>query len=416
MIAIPHIIHVDMDAFFVSLEVVRNPKLKGRPVIVGGGPYDRGVVSSASYEARRFGIRSGMPLYTARKLCAQAIFLPVDFAYYRRVAKKVFTVFHSFTPTVEVCSIDEAYLDLSGTDTLWGSPIAAAAQLQLAVARVTGGATCSVGIAPSRVAAKVGSGYKKPNGLTIITDPSSFFAPLPIGDIPGIGYATIPVLHNMGIGTVGDLQRMPEQELVRKFGATRGHHLLALAFGFDSNHIVAEQALPKSISKSTTLENPTQDHNYLLGIVSLFCDRLTSTLQEDGLYAHTVSLTFRLEGFYTFTKQIVMHTASNTYSDIFPIAARLFNRYLPADKRIRLVGIALSNLTNQKPQPDLLSWRGGSAAKKIADSLQIARKKFGKGAVVWGPSFLSPRLRAEQNARLLRGPSFAPFTTTGESR
>lgn len=408
----PHIVHVDMDAFFVSLELVRNPALRGRPLIVGGGDDGQGVVTSASYEARPYGITAGMPLFQALRRCPQAIVLPVDFHYYHEAAKKVFATFRTFTPDVEVCSIDEAYLDLSGTQSLWGSPLTTARKIKEAVYQATNGATCSVGLADSCIVSKIAGGLHKPNALVCVRDSLRFLGPLPVALVPGIGRASIPKLHNLGLRSIWQIRRFSRRRLQELFGASYGGWLHEVAWGQDSDQVIAQRPIAKSMSHAVTLRLPTNDYNYLVGILSLFSDRLVAQLRRDHLFARTATLTIRLDNLQFFSKHQRLAAPQDTYTGLFPIVRQLFDTYRPREPhKVRLIGIGFANLTPLAPQPTLFNYQEGNWEESLANSIFQARKKFGGTAIQWGAAFASPRLRAKQDHRTHATPHahYAPF-------
>src|SRR5690242_8824410 len=279
--------HLDMDAFFVSVEELFDPSLKGKPVVVGGRPNERGVVSAASYAARKFGVHSAMPLRTAYKLCPQAIFVEGHPARYREYSQKVYDVLHLFSPLVEMASIDEAYLDMTGTERLHGPPLTAAHQLHQRMKEHTG-LNCSVGIAASRLVAKISSDQAKPNGVLWIVPgrESAFLAPLDVRKVPGVGKVTEKNLHELGIRKVGDLARLDDDFLEQRFGkwglALAGKSRGQDAGGWFDTEIGAEEG-PKSISHEHTFNEDTADLEKIESTLARLCEMVGRRLREHRL-------------------------------------------------------------------------------------------------------------------------------------
>src|ERR1700722_3781993 len=295
------ILHVDMDAFFVSVELLERPELRGKPVIVGGGPDQRGVVTSASYEARKFGVHSAMPLRTAGKLCPHGIFLDGHHQKYGEWSDRVATILGKFSPIVEMVSIDEAYLDLAGTERLHGPPLAAADKLLRSITGTTG-LPCSGGLAATRLVAKVASDQGKPRGLVWVPAGSEerFLAPLPVRKIPGIGKVTERALLALGIQTVEQIAEQPQEKLEKIFGQW-GTALYRKARGGDSYEFVVD-AEPKSISQNHTFNEDTDDSAALTAVLSHLSQKACKRLREAGLAASTLTLTIRCAGLDTHTR------------------------------------------------------------------------------------------------------------------
>src|SRR6266550_1161574 len=308
------IFHVDMDAFFVSVELLERPELRGKPVVVGGRPDQRGVVSAASYEARKYGIHSAMPLRTAGKLCPHAIFLDGHHAKYGEWSDKVATILGKFSPIVEMVSIDEAYLDLAGTERLHGPPFAASDKLLRTITRTTA-LPCSGGLASTRLVAKVASDQAKPSGLVWVPPggEARFLAPLPVRKIPGIGEVTERALRALGLETVEQLAAVPQEKLERIFGQW-GEALYRKARGGDSYEFVID-AEPKSISHNHTFGEDTNDGNEMTTTLSHLSQKACKRLREAGLAARTLTLTIRYTGFET-------HTHGNNQLDLLEAERR----------------------------------------------------------------------------------------------
>src|SRR6202049_4582277 len=295
------ILHVDMDAFFVSVELLERPELRGKAVVVGGGPNQRGVVTSASYEARRYGVHSAMPLRTAGKLCPHAVFLDGHHRKYAEWSDRIATILARFSPIVEMVSIDEAYLDLSGTERLHGPPLAATDKLLRAITRTTG-LPCSGGLAATRLVAKVASDQAKPRGLVWVAPGSEarFLAPLPVRKIPGIGEVTERALCGLGLETVEQLAALAPEKLEKIFGQW-GTALYRKARGGDSYEFVID-AEPKSFSQNHTFGEDTNDTAALLSMLSHLSQKACKRLREADLATLTLTLTIRYTGFDTYTR------------------------------------------------------------------------------------------------------------------
>src|SRR5271169_2637581 len=295
------ILHVDMDAFFVSVELLSRPDLRGKPVVVGGRPDQRGVVSAASYEARKYGIHSAMPLRSAGRLCPHAVFLDGHHEKYSEWSDRVASILAKFSPIVEMVSIDEAYLDLTGTERLHGPPFAAADKLLRTITRCTG-LPCSGGLATTRLVAKVASDQAKPRGLVWVApgQEARFLAPLPVRKIPGIGEVTERALRALGIETVDQLAAVAPEKLEKIFGQW-GDALYRKARGGDSYEFVID-AEPKSISHNHTFGEDTNDTEALHSLLSHLSQKACKRLREAGLATRTLTLTIRYAGFDTHTR------------------------------------------------------------------------------------------------------------------
>lgn len=372
------VFHVDMDAFFVSVEELFDPALKGRPVVVGGGPNERGVVSAASYEARKFGIHSAMPLRTAARLCPQAIFVPGTPHRYREYSGKVFEVLKQFSPRVEMASIDEAYLDLTGTERLLGPPLKAANDLHHAVKRVTG-LNCSLGIATSRLLAKIASDQAKPNGMLWIPrgQEQCFLAPLPVRKVPGVGAKTEARLSQYGIRQIGDLAALDEdlllEELLGKWGlALAGKSRGLDAGGYFRGEIAAESD-PKSISHEHTFSTDSPDADLLESTLARLSQMVARRLREHDLHTRTVQIKLRYSDFTTFTRAQTLEHPTQLDIDLIEHSRLLFRKNWTGES-VRLLGVQASSLAHEDRQLSLLDserfrkWRGAlSAMDKLRD-------------------------------------------------
>jgi DNA polymerase IV len=336
------IFHVDMDAFFVSVEELFDPSLKGRPVVVGGQRDERGVVSAASYEARKFGVHSAMPLRTAAKLCPQAIFVDGHPERYREYSSKVHEVLTHFSPLVEMASVDEAYLDMTGTDRLHGPPLRSAGRLHQEMKAATA-LNCSIGIGTSRLIAKVSSAKAKPNGVlwVLAGQEARFLASLNVGDIPGVGKVMEKNLHALGVERVGDLGKFDESELEQRFGkwglALAGKSRGEDAGGwFDSE--VGENLDPKSISHEHTYDEDTADLERLQSTLMRLSEMVGRRLREGGYFARTVQLKLRFKDFTTLTRAHSLEQPTQLDTEIYENIRRLFLRNWKAGQMVRLLG------------------------------------------------------------------------------
>lgn len=334
------ILHVDMDAFFASVEVREDPRLRGRPVLVGGAGR-RGVVAAASYEAREFGCRSAQPMAVALRLCPQAVVVPPRHELYAEVSRAVFAIFERFSPLVEGLSIDEAFIDLAGTERLWGPPRQAAEALRAAV-RAETRLTCSVGIASVKFLAKIASGMNKPDGLTEVPAGAEleFLAPLPIGALWGVGPRTQEKLERRGIHTVLDLRRLGEQALVEMFGA-HGLHLHRLSLGIDERAVVPDRAA-KSLGHEDTYEVDVVGVPALRRCLLSQATRVADRLVAQGLRARCVCLKIRDGAFVTETRQCTLPRATDDYREIHAAACRLLAAVETEGRGFRLTGVSVS--------------------------------------------------------------------------
>lgn len=372
-----------MDAFFVSVEELRDPSLKGKPVVVGGKGPERGVVSAASYAARKFGVHSALPLRTAYQLCPQAIFLEGSPQLYREYSQKVHDVMRRFSPKVEQVSIDEAYLDMTGTERLLGRPLQAAHRLHEAVTAETA-LPCSIGIGTSRLVAKMCSDLAKPNGVLWVEPgvEAAFLAPLEVGRIPGVGKVMQTRLQEMGIRRIGQLQQLDGNAL-GVFGKW-GSALAAKARGEDGggwfDHAVGSRDLPKSISHETTFGEDTADTALIDATLAKLVQLAARRLREQELWSRTIQLKLRYSDFTTFTRAKTLEEATQLDNVVLETARKLF-RDNWTGKRIRLLGVQLGSLTDPAGQLGLLD---GEVRKKWGGALAAAdrlRDRFGESAV-----------------------------------
>ncbi len=381
------ILHVDMDAFFVSVELLERPELRGKPVVVGGRPDQRGVVSAASYEARKYGIHSAMPLRTAGRLCPHAVFLDGHHEKYGEWSDRVATILAKFSPIVEMVSIDEAYLDLSGTERLHGPPLAAADKLLRTITQTTA-LPCSGGLATTRLVAKVASDQAKPRGLVWVAPgrEARFLAPLPVRKIPGIGEVTERALRALGIETVEQIAAVPQEKLETIFGQW-GTALYRKARGGDSYEFVID-AEPKSISHNHTFGEDTEDSNALGAMLSHLSQKACKRLREAGLATRTLTLTVRYAGFETHTRSKTLGEPTRLDADIFAVFQELFRVHRDPRRKIRLLGVSLSGLTHGNEQLDLLEAERRGRLEKLTSAADRLRDRFGFSKVQFGGSLL----------------------------
>jgi DNA polymerase IV len=382
-------LHVDMDAFFVSVELLEHPELRGKPVVVGGQPNRRGVVSAASYEARRYGIHSAMPLRTAGKLCPHAVFLEGRHDLYAEWSDRIATILSRFSPMVEMASIDEAYLDLSGTGRLHGPPLAAAHALLTEIGAKTG-LPCSAGLAGTRLVAKVASDQAKPRGLVWVPAgaESKFLGSLSVRRIPGIGRVTQAALQAMGVETVAQLASIPEERLQEVFGRW-GAALYRKARGEDSYEFVID-AEPKSISHSHTFGSDTCDRAALESMLSRLCQKGAKRLRDASLDTSTVTLRIRYSGFQTVTRSHTLSEPTHLDPVLLATLRRLFENHW--DRRpVRLIGIEFGTLSHGANQIALFDPGSREKLERLARATDQLRNRFGFSMIQFGGSLGSAK-------------------------
>jgi DNA polymerase-4 len=379
------IAHVDMDAFYASVEVLDNPALKGKPVIVGGD-MRRGVVSAASYEARAFGVHSAMPLFQARRLCPNGVFLRGRMERYVEVSHIVMECLESFSPLVEQVSVDEAYVDLTGTEHLFGPPEETVLSMKRCVREKTS-LTCSVGLSFSKLLAKIASDMNKPNGLTVVSpaDVERFLNELPVGKVPGIGAKGEEELAKLGVRCVGDINRFSPASLEERFGKF-GAWLVTIASG-DDGGTVEPYTAPKSISAEDTLAADTDDRAVFKRYLLEQSDRIGRRLREEGFSGKTVTLKLKFHDFRLITRSETLNEPTQLGEVIYREAVRLLEAHHPRSK-VRLVGVGVSNLEPMGPpaQGDLFGVKKPSTEKweKVEKATDEIAKRFGDDAVKRG--------------------------------
>ncbi len=336
------ILHVDMDAFYASVEIVKDPSLEGKPVIVGGMG-GRGVVTSASYEARAFGVTSAMPGIRARRLCPHGIFLPNDFEAYQHYSRQIRDVFTSFTPLVEPLSLDEAFLDVAGSVRLFGAPVEIARQIKARIGEL--GLPCTVGVAPNKFLAKLASTVGKPDGLLVVpTDRVlEFLHPLPVGALWGVGEQTGEALRKLGLRTVEDVAKIGRRTLERALGDAVGAHLYALAHGRD-DRVVTPSEPAKSVGSEETFSHDLDATEPILRELLRLSDRTADRLRAKGMCGRTVTLKVRFSNFTTITRARTSAAEVDTAAEIYDVVRDLYLRLDPERPRIRLLGVTVSGL------------------------------------------------------------------------
>ena len=366
------IMHVDMDSFFTSCEILRKPELKGKPIVVGADPKEgkgRGVVSTASYEARKYGIYSGMPISIAYKKCKNCIFLPVDYEYYLKISKKIMELLKSKTDRLEVASIDEAYLDMS-TLKDYEKAKEVANQIKKEIAEI--GLTCSIGIGPNKLIAKIASDFQKPNGLTVVKeeDVIEFLKPLEVKKIPGIGPKTSEILKQNGIETISDLQKVNKNTLREWFGKF-GEEMYNFARGIDDSEIITKYEA-KSFSRENTFEKDTYSIKIIEEVIDIISKELAKEIQNESKRFKTVTLKIRFKDFETHTSSLTITKFSNSEENIKEIAKMLLRKFYPFEKPVRLIGVKISNLIHENKIEKEKSEKG---VKKITEYLEDEETK-----------------------------------------
>jgi nucleotidyltransferase/DNA polymerase involved in DNA repair len=376
------ILHLDMDAFFAAVEQRDRPGLRGKPVVIGADPQGgrgRGVVSTASYEARRFGVGSAMPISQAWRLCPQAVYLPPDMDKYAAESKLVMEILRRVSDVVEPVSIDEAFLDVTASARAIGDGPTIARRLKDAI-RAERQLTASVGVAPSKLVAKIASDMQKPDGLVVVVagTESAFLAPLPVRRLWGVGPKMEEQLAKVGVVTVGDLAALDPSRLERRLG-THGHDLQRLARGEDDRPVVAEPAGAKSLGQEHTYDRDTADAARLRATLLSLADAVAARLRAHGLRARTVTLKYRDEGFYTTTHARTVPEPTDSGAVLFDVARALLVDVHRAGRRVRLLGIYASHFGDERVQLELF---GGPAEPAPLDRVRDAVvKRFGDEAI-----------------------------------
>ena len=372
------ILHVDMDAFFASVTERDHPELKGKAVVIGAGV--RGVVTSANYEARKFGIKAARPLGRAQRLAPHAIFIPPDHKRYSEVSEHIMEIFHSFTPLVEPISLDEAFLDVTKAKRLLGDGRAIATAIRAKV-EAQEGITCSVGIASSKFIAKLASQRCKPNGILEIPNDRvlTFLHPLPVSALWGVGPKTNEALVRLGLHTVGDIAQTPEQTLIRALGQAAGQSLYELAWGRDDRDVIPEEP-DKSISAAETFDRDIDDPEIIAKEILRMCERASSRMRERSLFAKTITLKIRFADFTTINRSKTLPLPIDTTHEIYEIAKGLYEALSIGRARIRLVGVSLENLHTDSHEQLVLGARE-SSWRELQGGIDAAKARFGSDSV-----------------------------------
>ena len=401
------IAHVDMNAFFVSVERLKDPTLEGLPVVVGGQPEGRSVVSAASYEARRFGIHSAMPMSQAVRLCPELVIVAPGFSDYQHYHDQVQDILVRFTPEVEMSSIDEGYLDLTGTESLWGQPAEVGSAIRQAILAETG-LTASLGLSSNKLISKVASDEAKPSGDPRLGDDAAaakasapylaaegvvvvppgeeadFLAPLRISHLPGCGPVTVQRLNAEGIATVGDLAALTQEQLERRFGE-QGRSLYRKAQGIGSTELGGREGR-KSVSKERTFDVDKTDVAYLRSVLHRQCEEVAATLRAKGEVGRTITVKLRYTGFETHTHSRSIDAPTHTTEAIFEVASDLLTTNLERGKAVRLIGMGVSNLGHTPIQGNLFADGRQAHDDQVDTTVDAIRKRFGKGAILTGES------------------------------
>jgi len=372
------ILHVDMDAFYASVAELDNPQYKGKALVVGAGV--RGVVLSANYEARKFGIRAAMPVGRAKRMAPHAIFIAPEHHRYAEISERVMTIFNSFTPLVEPISLDEAFLDVTGSQKLFGDGRAIATKIREQVEQEEG-ITCSVGIAQSKFIAKLASQHCKPNGMLEIKSDRilEFLHPLPVRALWGVGPKTAESLDRLGLHTVADIANTPRSTLIRALGDATGESLYELAWGRDYRNVIPDEP-EKSIGNEETFSRDIDNPEEILAELLRMSEKATARLRERGLFAKTITMKIKFADFTTLSRAKTLPIGIDSTQETYEIVKKLYLALRNEGARIRLVGVSLSNLLAEAPvQLELgardRGWRDADTA------IDKAKARFGRGSV-----------------------------------
>jgi len=378
-----YIIHVDMDAFFAAVEQRDNPDLLGKPVIIGANPRGgkgRGVVSTCSYEARKFGIHSGQPISLAYKMCPKGIFLSVDSSKYAQVSDEIYEIFCEFTPKLEMISVDEAFLDITGSHHLFGGPLETCKLLKSRIKEKTK-LTASVGLAPIKMVAKIASDIDKPDGLVEVAQDKvlDFLWPLDIGKISGLGKKSKVIFNNLGIKTIGDLVKKSLGEVEQILGKNGGY-FWELANGIDEREVETEEE-SKSVSNEHTFAEDTGDSKIIdVALISL-CEKVSGRLRQEDLKGKTITLKIRLEGFLTFTRAKTLNKPTNFMDTIYKTIKQLLDKFDRKGKKVRLVGVKVSNFFSGEVQATLFEEKDEDKQERMHLAIDKIKNKFGREAI-----------------------------------
>jgi len=388
------VMHVDMDAFFAALEENKNPHLAGKPIVVGGSPNGRGVVSTASYATRQHGIHSGMSARKALRLCPQAIFVGSELEQYTYVSAELINIYHRFSPKVEATSVDEAFLDITGCAHLYGSEENLGYALKKEI-RDRLSLTCSVGIAPTKVMAKVASAVFKPDGLTVLDEDGikSLVYPLPVSKLWGVGPATLIVLEEIGIKTIGDLAACPLDLLKKRFGKC-GEALGLIAQGEGESAVLSSAELPleKSMGHERTLPFDVDDPDYQKATLHYLCDKVARRMRRHNFAGRTVTLKLRWSDFKTITRAITFSHHTDDTLHLYKIVLGLWIAAIKeSKKKVRLLGVSVSHLRKKMDNPQLGLFDSSTARRKkeTDPTIDRLRDKYGESVILRAYSHLA---------------------------
>ena len=375
------ILHIDMDAFFISVEQRDNPSLRGKPAAVCGS-LSRSVVTSATYEARPFGIRAGMSTQEAKRRCPQLILVEGNHSKYTETAARIFSILKKFTPLVEVASIDEAYLDITGSLLLYNSPFHIAQSIKSQI-REREHLTCSIGVAPNKLLAKLGSGLKKPDGLLVIKKENveEVLKDLPVSKLNGIGPKLAEALNSINIITCGQLGKFPVSVLSKRFGVI-GERLHEMGLGLDDNPVLPfdEEEDAKSISHSVTLEEDTSDPNIIRKVLLQLSEKVSKRMRKEEFYGKRIAITVRYSDFFTFSKQKTLSKWVNNGNEIFKLSSEIIES-IPHPKPIRLLGVGVSLLKKEWCQMDLFEKK--DKKDNLLKAMDRVNERFGDWTLTW---------------------------------
>ena len=377
------IVHADMDAFFASVEQRDDPGIRLKPVIVGSDPKrgkGRGVVSACSYEARKLGVHSAMPISEAYRLCPDGVFLPVDIDKYSRVSGEIYEALYSFTPDIEPVGIDEAFLDITGSHHLFGGPIETCRLIKAKIRSDTG-LTASIGLAPNKAVAKIASDLKKPDGLVEVTADGilGFLHPLPVGKLWGLGKKSSKALNNIGIFTVGDLAKTASRKIKEVLG-NNGDAFLSIANGIDDDPVESDRET-KSVSNELTFDVDTGRKDKIASALMYLSEKVSSRLREEQIKCRTVTLKIRLGDFTTRTRSFTLWRATNLTDELYNKVFELYNEFDCGDKKVRLVGVKASGLSGSVVEKELFETEIGKKRESVDLGMDKIKSKFGNGSI-----------------------------------
>lgn len=391
----PHILHVDMNAFFAACHQAEDPDLRGKPILVSGDPASRhGIVLTASYEARNCGIKTAMPTAQALRLCPQALIIKPDFRLYSSYSKQIMTILGSYTPLVEQYSIDEAWLDVAGCEKLFGSAVHIAREIKRHI-REELRLTCSIGVAPTKILAKMASDLEKPDGLVVLGEEciATHIWPLAVDKLFGVGPQTATVLRKLGVITIGDLARFPKTTLEHRFGVY-GSYLARLAQGQDDSPVNPADENVKSVGNSITLPQDAETLEEVETILLALAEEVGARLRHRNLKGCTVTVSIKTPNFKLMTRSLTHSQATNLTETIYRRACEIYRRHL-LGQRARLVGITVSNIRtpDQGAQLGLFTAEEDEKRARLAETVDKVRTRFGDNSLVRARLLQGPRLR-----------------------